>query len=702
MDDDEASSLLLSFASSTLDTTVREKLVPPESQGSNSMSLCPESQGSLPTPTPMSICSNSQGGVGYPSQMSLCVNDHLRLPSFQEAAPRGSEGVPNRATRSPGMSAGLLLSAVQVPESPTSSFEMNVEYSSFQRKVVQRSLFLGVPLPSERRSDRPKARESQYAARNTTDSNQPPLNLQQTNSTPCSFASTQLLEDFAPESQLSTEVPSTQFSVLLVPDSQEQDMIVDQNPEAGDNSQGSTDLTQVDLMDYTPRETQESEMLIDAPISFSETIASFPLPPTQPSRPTRSPTVPPRPATRSKVREIREHLAKFQAEQAAQAGAMIGNSRSYLITPIKSGEDMNPQYTPTKPRAGRIPKAARQSFVARSQAASRTAKSTPILVEESRGSQDGQSGEDNPKPGKQKVLAKGNLNAFDEWRNLVEPIDKPWSLYEYNEDPSQARVASQSPHPGIENDSGRNAQTTSRPTFYSSISAPEARNFNHLDSHRGYAAPAADSDDYESLHQVYYGGPAETPNLRTVGVQLHREERLRENNENMIQILSQHCRTKIDLYSAERLLEKSPNGATPASHGNSQHLPYRKATAFEFVMEMRTAVENVRMMCAEQMELLRRLETEILVKEASFGAWGHEKTSVKRTLGEREGSAVESDATVHGRSDSGDGSKSNDRRVKARKFKASTGNYDTAAVEVKREDLSLEPNDGAESREWYD
>lgn len=336
--------------------------------------------------------------------------------------------------------------------------------------------------------------------------------------------------------------------------------------------------------------------------SLRQTISRFPQPPSHASK---LPVAPPKPNSkaRSRVQDIKEQFALYRAEQDSP-------------TPMKDGASLIPADNEGKvksklsaPYQGRIPKAARASFVARSNAhAAKFAPTThkrTVLVEipDSQGETDDEIKEE----GEDGDVDDTDTDGTQTVKNLH----------------TQKKLLSAQTH---KNNTGENGafNKTGHCGDNHTCQFTYSSNSNILSNNNAFSGLQPSGGLVGSVQYTYpmHRMPFEntvppagcdrnfinSAFSRKIPVQ-HRVGQLRENNENMIHILSRHCGSKLNLFSTE--LQHIMNGA----------LPNNRRSGLDFVAEMRVAIENVRMLCSAQMEVLRRMETSYLIENETYGTW---------------------------------------------------------------------------------
>ncbi|KAF8458598.1 hypothetical protein BGX38DRAFT_456784 [Terfezia claveryi] len=357
-------------------------------------------------------------------------------------------------------------------------------------------------------------------------------------------------------------------------------------------------------------------------------------------------------ASPSRVKQIREQLQRYQEQQALKALEI----RQELTAHVRDIRERQPPLGPL-PRRGPIPQAARASFVERSKNADIRAapfKHHQALVnlprlsdEECEMAQDLAQRSSNASRSK-RDKGKGfdiQLEGANPGINIHNSSNTPIEL----EASFNGITLTDNKHPNTRNPPNLN--------FLNNISPPNPPNqdsqmtdavptssiefvsqsgwlraFNEPSPATNTSRAAGPSDHAASGTATDTASPPTGQASRVIyqasdryasssDAQLFREKLLRDNNDAMIAILTQHCRSKINLYSAERIaLEKSLGGATPVSHPNHPHLMYSNGSGLAFVDEMRRTVENVRQLCDQQLELVRQMETHYLVANMNFGA----------------------------------------------------------------------------------
>ncbi|KAF8426750.1 hypothetical protein EV426DRAFT_572638 [Tirmania nivea] len=419
----------------------------------------------------------------------------------------------------------------------------------------------------------------------------------------------------------------------------------------------------------------------------------------------------------SRVKQIREQLLRFQEQQALKALEI----RRELTAHVKNIREGQPPMT-SPPRRGPIPQAARASFVERSKNAdigvapfkrNQALINLPRLVDEEcetaqdlipRTSDASWSKKDK---GKAVALTREGANPRSKTHNGRKAISTPMELEAPFDNITLNNINPRNSNPprnvnplysfnSLNQDSEMtDADPSNQVTVTSSIEFVNQsgwlRAFDEPPPATNTSGAAEASDNAASRTAT---NPVPSPTGQTSRIiyqasdryasssdaQLFREKLLRDNNDAMIAILTQHCRSKINLYSAERIaLEKSLGGATPASHPNHPHLMYSNGSGLAFVDEMRRTVENVRQLCDQQLELARQMETHYLVANMNFGAIvpqmaGRKRPGDESVLASYQSEQYPEDATIYDPaartySTGDDGSSVDGRRVRPSSIK---------------------------------
>ncbi|RPB19804.1 hypothetical protein L211DRAFT_895965 [Terfezia boudieri ATCC MYA-4762] len=683
------------------------------------MSICSSGQEFVASPTPMSLCSQTGDPSNYPSQMSICgstVASTLPLTSSYQVEPVESHGSFEMSGSYSSFRSKVFKRSQELGLSPPLSMYGNI--SSIQEEELK--------FPTRARSDSIISHCS-WATLNSVDS-------QQSGTTSGSISG---YEESTSEYDSEDTIDGTLTDIGEVETITASLQLDETASRYRCNNTGSVRgsccgsstktgyrqpsiIAEEDENMYTEPSTIKMSSIaqtqLDGEVNRKPVVPIITTAASSDPARTSLKTQPPaekatlQTASPSRVKQIREQLQRYQEQQALKALEI----RQELTAHVGNTRERQPPSAPL-PRRGPIPQAARASFVERSKNADIRAapiKRHQALVnlprlsdEECEMAQDVAQRSSNASrskrdKGKGFYIQLEGANPRIKIHNGREASNTPMEL----EATFNGITLNDNKHPN-------NWNPPNNLNLLNNISPP---NHSNQDPQMTDAAPTSSiefvsqsgwlrafNEPSPATNTLRAAGPsdhaasgtatdtASLPTGQASGVifqasdryasssdaQLFREKLLRDNNDAMIAILTQHCRSKINLYSAERIaLEKSFGGATPVSHPNHPHLMYSNGSGLAFVDEMRRSVENVRQLCDQQLELVRQMETHYLVANMNFGAIvpqtaGRKRPSDESVLASNQNSQCPEDATIYDPaarvySTGGDGSSVDGRRVR--------------------------------------